>query len=212
MDDTDDPLGPLGEYTDPSGHPELPGLLGEGLAGRLERWAADARIDEAVRRRARERWLAQQAREEATLVGVLADLAERGAVVSLHLRSGRPQRGHVRLLGADFVALAPAGESPERGGEVLVALGEVASVATRPGEPVSMGDLSSRSRLSLAEVIIGLTGDRERVLLVLAGGHDVVRGTLWSVGQDVVTVRSDDEPVAATYYVALGAIGQVSID
>jgi hypothetical protein len=212
MDDTDNPPGPLGEYTDPSGHPELPGLLGEGLAGRLERWAADARIDEAVRRRARERWLTQQAREEATLVGVLADMAERRAVVSLQLRSGRPQRGHVRMIGTDFVALAAAGESPARGGEVLVALGEITSVSTRPGEPVSVGDLSSRSRMSLAEVIIGLTGDRERVLLVLAGGHDVVRGTLWAVGQDVVTVRSDDEPVAATHYVALAAIGQLSID
>ncbi|HEY8546086.1 MAG TPA: hypothetical protein VIL36_13600 [Acidimicrobiales bacterium] len=214
MDDTDDGLapGPLGEYTDPAGHPELPGLLGEGLAGRLERWAADARIDEVVRRRSRERWLARQAQEEATLVGVLADLAERGAAVGLQLRSGRPQRGHVRLLGADFVALVPAGEPSGRGGEVLVALGEVAAVTTRPGEPVSVGDLPSRSRLTLAEVIIGLAGDRERVLLVLAGGHDVVRGTLWSVGQDVVTVRSEDEPAAATHYVALDAIGQVSID
>ena len=203
---------PLGDYTDPTAHPELAGLLGEGLTSRLERWAADARIDEAVRRRSRERWLTQQAREEATLVGVLADLAERGAVVALQLRSGRPQRGRVRLIGTDFVALAAAGEPAGRGGEVLVALGEVAAVSTLPGEPVSVGDLSPRSRMSLAEVVTSLTGERERVLLVLAGGNHVVRGTLWSVGQDVVTVRSDGEPVAATSYVALDAIGQVSID
>ena len=190
----------------------LAGLLGEGLAGRLERWAADVRIDEAVRRRARERWLAQQAREEATLAGVLADLAERGAVVSLQMRSGRAQRGRVRLIGVDFVAVASDGEADRRDGEVVVALREVSAVRTQPGEQVSAGDRSLRSRLSFAEVVIGLAGERERVLLVLAGGQDVVRGTLWSVGHDVVVVRLDGEASPATVYVPLDAISQLSID
>ena len=208
MNDPDDPLGGLPDAASMEG---LAGLLGEGLTGRLERWAADARIDEAARRRARERWLEQQAREEATLLGILADLAERGTVVSLQLRSGGPRRGRVRLIGADFVALAPVGDAGGRSGEVLVALHDVVAVATRPGEPVSVGDRSVRSRLTLTEVVIGLAGDRERALLVLTGSDDVVRGTLWSVGQDVVVVRLDGEAIPATMYVALDAISQLAI-
>ena len=208
MNDPDDPLGGLPDAASMEG---LAGLLGEGLTGRLERWAADARIDEAARRRARERWLEQQAREEAMLVGILADLAERGTVVSLQLRSGGPRRGRGRLIGADFVALAPVGDAGGRSGEVLVALHDVVAVATRPGEPVSVGDRSVRSRLTLTEVVIGLAGDRERALLVLTGSDDVVRGTLWSVGQDVVVVRLDGEAIPATMYVALDAISQLAI-
>ena len=208
MNDPDDPLGGLPDAASMEG---LAGLLGEGLTGRLERWAADARIDEAARRRARERWLEQQAREEATLLGILADLAERGTVVSLQLRSGGPRRGRVRLISADFVALAPVGDAGGRSGEVLVALHDVVAVATRPGEPVSVGDRSVRSRLTLTEVVIGLAGDRERALLVLTGSDDVVRGTLWSVGQDVVVVRLDGEAIPATMYVALDAISQLAI-
>ena len=208
MNDPDDPLGGLPDAASMEG---LAGLLGEGLTGRLERWAADARIDEAARRRARERWLEQQAREEATLLGILADLAERGTVVSLQLRSGGPRRGRVRLIGADFVALAPVGDAGGRSGEVLVALHDVVAVATRPGEPVSVGDRSVRSQLTLTEVVIGLAGDRERALLVLTGSDDVVRGTLWSVGQDVVVVRLDGEAIPATMYVALDAISQLAI-
>jgi hypothetical protein len=95
---------------------------------------------------------------------------------------------------------------------VLVALRSVVAVATRPGEPVSVGDRSVQSRLTLTEVVIGLAGDRERALLVLAGSDDVVRGTLWSVGQDVVVVRLDGEAMPATTYVPLDAISQLAID
>jgi hypothetical protein len=207
-----DPYDPLGGLPDAEHLEGLSGLLGEGLARRLERWAADARIDEAARRRARERWLEQQAREEATLLGILADLAERGTVVTLQLRSARPRRGRVRLIGADFVALAPVGDVDGRGGEVLVVMRAVVAVGTQPGEPVSIGDRSVRSRMTLTEVVIGLAGDRERAVLVLAGSEEVVRGTLWSVGQDVVVMRVDGEAIAATVYVPLDAISQLTID
>lgn len=186
------------------------GLLGEGLAQRLERWAADARIDEAVRLRTRERWLAQQATEEATLRGVLADLAERGADVALQLRSGGAERGRVRLVGADFVALAVPGGAGGQVAEVLVALREVGSVRTLPGEPMSTGENAVVRRLSLGEVIIGLAADRQRVVLGVSGCQEVVAGTLWSVGQDVVVLRIDGAGTPATAYVAFGAIVQVT--
>ena len=186
------------------------GLLGEGLAQRLERWAADARIDEAVRLRSRERWLAQQATEEATMRGVLADLAERGADVALQLRSGSAERGRVRVVGADFVALAVPGGAGGQVAEVLVALREVGSVRTLPGEPMSTGENAVACRLTLGEVIIGLAAERQRVVLGVRGGQEVVAGTLWSVGQDVVVLRVDGSGAPATAYVAFGAIAQVS--
>ena len=44
----------------------------------LQRWVADGQVDEAARARSRRRWLEKVATEEATLGGVLLDLAERG--------------------------------------------------------------------------------------------------------------------------------------
>src|SRR4029453_3671304 len=91
-------------------------------------WAADARVDEAARLRARERWLRHQAEEEGSLAGVLADVAERGVSVALHVRSGRRHRGEIAALGSDFVALRSAGA------DVIVALPAVTSGRTLPGE------------------------------------------------------------------------------
>ena len=56
-------------------------MIGGDLAARLERWAAEARVDEAARTRSRERWLRRQAEESGTLAGVLADLLEAGRAV-----------------------------------------------------------------------------------------------------------------------------------
>jgi hypothetical protein len=189
----------------------LAGLLGDGLTGRLERWAADARVDEAVQRRVRERWLAQQAQEEATFLGVLADLAERGVPVSLHLRGSRVQRGRVRVIGSDFVALATGEGLVAKDGDVMIALDQIAAVRTRPGEQFAVGDRAMACRLTLAEVVIGLAAERELVVLALVGSEEVLRGRLWSVGQDVVVVRVDDESSPAAAYVPLAAIAQVSL-
>ena len=69
-----DPIRPGGDL--PS---SADGMLGDaGLLDELERWAADARVQEAALQRARERWLRHQATEDASIVGVLTDLAERG--------------------------------------------------------------------------------------------------------------------------------------
>jgi hypothetical protein len=194
------------------------GLLGEGISARLERWAADARVEVAARRRARERWLRQQAEEEATFAGVLIDLGEHGVEVALHTRTGRAHRGRVGVVGADFVGLLPS--SPGLGGshgapvgdEVLVSLDSVTSVRMQAGARLVTGDRVLTSRLSLAEVITGLAAERERVVLVLAEAGEPVAGVLHSVGQDMVVVRlADGMPGARppTAYVALAAIVEV---
>jgi hypothetical protein len=182
-----------------------PGLLGEGLAARIERWAADARVDEAARLRARERWLRHQAEEEGSIAGVLAAVAERGAPVALHVRGRRRHRGEVRALGSDFVVLR-SGDS-----DVIVALAAVTSLRTLPGEASIIGDRSVATSLCLVDVLAGLAAEKAAVLLVTAGGDDAVAGALRSVGQDVVAVRLAGA-AAVTAYVPADAIVEVVVD
>ena len=179
--------------------------MGEGLAARIDRWAADARVDEAARMRARERWLRCQAEEEGSLTGVLADVAERGASVAVHVRGGRRHRGEVRALGSDFVALR-SGDA-----DVIVALAAVASVRTLPGEASTIGDRSIAASPRLVDVLAGLAAEKVAVLLVMAGGDDAVAGVLRWVGQDVVGVLLAGAP-AVTAYVPVGAIVEVVVD
>jgi hypothetical protein len=178
------------------------GLIGGDLEGRLERWAAEARVDEAARLRTRERWLRRQAEEESTLAGVLADLLEAGRAVTVHTRSGRRHRGPVRAVGADFVAV---GATP---GPALVALGAVASLRTHPGEAPVLGDREVAGSLRLADVVAGLAEDRERLVLVTSDG-DALAGVLVSVGRDVVLLRGGEPPT--TCYVPLASLHEVVI-
>ena len=178
-----------------------------GLTARLERWAGDARVDEAARRRARERWLLQSAEEGGTLAGVLADLAERGVAVALRTSAGRRHGGTVRAIGADFVAL-----DAEASGEVAVALAAISSVRTRPGHAPPAGDRPVHSDLRLADLLAGLAAERERALVVSVDGGDAVAGTVRAVGRDVVVVRVDGDGLSvATAYVPLAAVGEVVV-
>jgi hypothetical protein len=190
----------------------LVGPVGGDLDARLHRWASEARVDEAARRRAREWWLRRQAEEGATLAGVLADLLEAGTAVTVHTRSGRRYRGRVRALGADFVAVAaPVGLA-------LVALDAVTSLRTPPGEPAVVGDRpfgdADAHRPLLRDVAAGLAVDRERVVLVAGAGEgegEAIAGVLRSVGQDIAVVRAGGDPPIACY-VALDAITELVLE
>jgi hypothetical protein len=190
---------------DPGEAAVVAGLLGDGLAARIDRWAADARVDEAARLRARERWLRHQAEEEGSLAGVLADIAERGASVALHVRGGRRHRGEVAALGSDFVALRSAGT------DVIVALPAVTSVRTLPGEASTIGDRSVGTSHRIVDVLAGLAAERAAVVLVLADRDEAVAGVVLWVGQDVVGVRVA-VGAAVTAYVPVGAIVEVVVD
>jgi hypothetical protein len=182
------------------------GVMGGDLAARLERWAAEARVDEAARVRSRERWLRRQAEEESTVAGVLADLLEAERPVALHTRSGRRHHGLVRAVGADFVAVGTAQ------GTVLVALGAVASLRGQPGEGSVLGDreVAAGLRLHLADVAAGLAADRAQVLVVTTDG-EALAGVLASVGRDVALLRGTGDP-PTTCYVPLVAVCEVVID
>jgi hypothetical protein len=182
---------------------------GSDLAGRLERWAADARVAEAARLRSRERWLRLQAEEESTVTGVLADLLEAGLPVTLHTRSGGRHGGAIRAVGADFVAMGPEGGRGSLGREVVVALAAIASVCPRPGAADVLGDRRVVGRLRLADVMAGLAADRSpvRVVTVDAGA---ITGIVRSVGQDVAVVRAAGDR-AGTAYVPFAAISEIVV-
>ena len=69
----------------------------------LDRLAAEAGVDEAVRRLGHQAWLRRRAEESASLSGLLADLAERHAPVELLLVGGGRRHGRIETVGSDLV-------------------------------------------------------------------------------------------------------------
>lgn len=175
------------------------------FAARLDRWVADARVDQAALQRSRERWLQEVAAQEATLAGVLADLAERRAALSVRTRAGRRHHGHVQVIGADFVSLRLSS-----GADVLLATTALSVLRTAPAVDAALGDRVLGTELRLTDVLAELAADRERVVLVATTGDDVVAGQLRGVGHDVAVVRTDAAP-PATAYVPLAAITEVGL-
>ncbi len=179
-------------------------LGGASLAGALERWAAEAAVDDAAAARARERWLRQQADEGASLAGTLLDLAERGDPVVVEV-AGTRLRGVVEGLGEDFAALRT-----EHGTAALVRLDAVELVRGQPGAADVLGDRVAVVATSLAGVLVVVAGERPDVAVRTRSGT-VVRGGLRRVGTDVATLRpegDDRSPVT----VALGAAAIVLLD
>lgn len=168
-------------------------LGGDGALSRaLERWAADAAVDEAARQRARQRWLRVQAEEEATVAGVLLDLAERGATVSLDVGAQR-LRGRIAGIGHDFVAVRS-----ETGQDILVPSDAIEVVRTEPGAPDVVGDRAALLDVTLATVLVPLAAERAEVAIRTRSGP-VVRGELRSAGTDVARLRVPGEPPASAW-------------
>jgi hypothetical protein len=87
----------------------------DALIAAMGAWAADQRAEEAAEGRSRTGWLRRQAAEAATLSGVLVDLAERAAPVTLETLSG-PYDGQVEVVTTGLCGL----RRPE-GGVILAA-------------------------------------------------------------------------------------------
>lgn len=180
-----------------------PGTGAPSFGDRLATWLADATADESVAKRRRERWLRTQADEEASLRGVLVDLAERDTPVVVTTRGGRTHRGRATVVGDDVLVMERDGVAV-----TLLALGSVASVRPAPGHGPVAGDRRGRSDVALAEVLRLLVGERPRVVVV--AGAESVAGELARVGGDVLTVRLEGDGGRA--YVALDAIDEVVVD
>ncbi len=185
--------------------PGRSGSLGLGPAGGIGAWLGRLASDEAASTRAQLAWMQRQAAEEGTFAGVLADLAERGRPVALHLHNGRRHRGALTGLGRDFVVLV-TGE----GREVLVHLDSVTSVRTVPGEPTTIGDRPVHSDASWHDALAVLGEQRERVVLSGPEPGAVLAGEVRAVGVDVMTLRLDGG--GGTAYVRLASVSDVSVD
>lgn len=181
-------------------------IFGVRMPSQLDGFVAEARLDAAAARRRRERWLQRQASEETNLTGVLVDLAESQSAVAVRMRAGRTHQGRIEVVGSDFLVLA-RGELPD----VVLAVGSVCAVTTRSGPSMAAGDREVVTPRTLAQLIDDLSGRRERVTLVADDGRCTVAGTLWSRGQDVVTLRLDDDRDGdhGTTYLPLAALSEV---
>lgn len=163
----------------------------------LARWLAEARVDEAVTSRLRERALRQLATEEASLLGLCLDLAEAGRPVLARTAEGRVHRGTLVAVGADFVALRNA-----TGEATFLALAHLAWLRPAPGTwtgAPARGAAAAGSRTPplaarLVDVLTGLAAGRPRVRLHLAGEVDVWTGRLRACGADVLSVEPTGEP------------------
>jgi hypothetical protein len=173
----------------------------------LDRFVADARSDLAAGARGRQRWLGVQAAEEMSLLGVVWDLAERGAGVSLTTLAGRHHRGVVSGAGADFVCLRPTGA-----GLLLVPLHAVAAVRPEPGIVVP-GDRDPdelTGATDLRGALAELVAERPPVTALTLGSPEPVTGELRSVGLDVVVVAVG-RATRDVVYLRLSSLAELSV-
>jgi hypothetical protein len=174
--------------TDPTDH-----LLDE-----LRRWAADEETARVTRSRSRARWLRQQAAESATLAGVLMDLAEHGAVVTVEV-GARTHTGRLVAVSTGLCALEEIDDAEHR-----LALVSLAAITMLVSSVQALGDRVPNLELNLAAALAGLAGDRPTISLELKSGKRVT-GVLESAGVDIATLRIDG-PTGVVALVAINAI------
>lgn len=163
--------------------PRSPGTTASPLDGALARLVAEGRTDTAASTRSRQRWLSQQADEEATLVGTLVDLAERGLPVIVRTGS-EVLTGPLRVVGADHAVLDGVA------GTVLVRLDAVTSVRSGEGRPLPRGDRVIAATRPVTATLSDLAGERARVVVTTVAGERI-SGLLRAVGADVVRIEAD---------------------
>ena len=178
-------VGPVDSNPQPPDRPV--DLASDDPLAALQRWVADGQVDEAARARSRRRWLEKAAIEEATLGGVLLDLAER--------------RRPIIAFGADFV-----GVRDPRLGDTLVPTTRIATVQPAPGDDLPAGDRRHDVVLAFGDALMELAAERPDVMV--GAGEEILRGELRTASTEVVTLAIADErrqPIS----IALAAIDHV---
>ncbi len=179
----------------------------EAFLADLARWTADSRAGDAARSRVRERWLRQQATEDALFTGVALDLAEGAVGVAVRTTTGRTLHGRIVAVASDFLVLSHDG-----GTTTFLALAALATL--RPESGQRAGDAASNRSgpvdTVLSEVVTALAGDRPRVRVVVEGGGEAVAGELRAASGDVATLRLDGQP-PATIYLRLASVRELTL-
>lgn len=177
---------------------------GGDLAQRLSVWLAEQRADEAVASRIRERWLRQEAADEATFAGVLLDLAERQLRLVIGGVGGRRTIGSIAAVAGDCCAVRTSS-----GDDVLLAYAAITSVRPVDGIGTSTGDRPVALETTLAECLALLLAERPRLHLVTSDGT-ATSGELRAVGRDVITLLRDGAN-GSTAYLPIAALAEVMI-
>jgi hypothetical protein len=172
---------------------------GDDLVSAFHRWAAGERTTAAARNRATERWLRDQASASASWAGVLIDLAEQAATVVIGMGRLRCS-GRIVGVARDFCVLQQSGGRP-----ALIALEAISAVwPPSRGAESPAGDRRPSLALSMAGALSALADERARVSLTLSDG-DQVEGELVTVGEDVITLRTE-APARRSVYVRLASV------
>jgi len=170
----------------------------------LDRLAAEAGVDEAVRRLGHQAWLRRRAEESASLLGLLADLAERRDPVEVLLVGGARRHGHIETVGTDLV-----GVRLDDRRLALVARRALAAIRPDRGVPDLVGDRTvHRDGPRLREVLDELVTDQPRVTVTLVGTLEPVDGVLERLGRDVLLVREAD---GTATHLPVGAVVEVLV-
>ena len=161
---------------------------------------------DAARRRSSERWLRQQALDEARLTGVLLGAAEQATQVLARTASGRSHTGSVVGLGEDFVALRTGA-----GALVYIRLDALTVVQVDRGLRAlpAADERPAPRRAVLRDVLADEAAERPDITLFGFGLSDAVVGRLLAVGIDVATIEIDDRRTVA--YVALASVTEASL-
>lgn len=145
--------------------------------------------------RTRERWLRQEAEDGATFAGVLADLADLGATLTVRGRSGAAYAGRVAAVATDGFILALAD-----GSRALLAHTAVVEIRPDPAHRLgaAAGDRAAPATLTIEELLRSEAAHRPRVRVASVGGPPL-SGRLRAVGIDVVTVALDGDTRSVCY-------------
>jgi hypothetical protein len=172
---------------------------GEDLVASLDRWAASQRTASAAASRARERSLREQAATLATWTGILVDLAEQGAPVTVVV-ANQHHRGRIVGVGRDFFVLdAHPGRSALVRSDAVVSISPEGAAA-----PLPAGARGGAIDLSLMTALALLAEERSPVCLATTTGLETA-GDLLAAGEDVLTVRTDS-PRRRLAYLPLRAV------
>jgi hypothetical protein len=166
----------------------------------LDRWITELRTEDAARSRSRVGAMKAHAAEDATVVGVLADLREREAQVLLTTTSGRRHRGQVLIVGPDALVLRTGSHE-----WLVTRIAAVASVRMVGGDPVNgEGSATTTSRFGR---ILGAAAQPGEWMRIAVGG-EAFGGTVVATSAEVAVLRLDNGDLS---YVNLDAVEEASL-
>jgi hypothetical protein len=165
----------------------------------LRRFLESAVADDSARSRAGVGALRERRAEDATLVGVLSNLADRGDDVIV-TAGGHGWRGRIALVGPGGVVMRSAAGSVR-----AVRTGAITAVRVASGARVD-GDGPSSSRLSWPLLVASITEPGDDVQVTVTG--ESTFGRLRGLSRSIAAIDTVD---GGAVYVVLDAVDAISV-